>query len=236
MGAEQFTEHIMKFDLTRQEAVVYECLLTNGKLTGYEAAKITGISRSNVYGTLASLCEKGAAHLAEEINGRKYIAVMPQEFCENKIDQLKMEEDWIVMHAPAQKTEEEGYITVAGPENIRSKVKTLLAGTKERVYVSGSREFLEFAKPELERLWEEGKKVVVITDSDTFSGPGKIYRTKEKKQQIGMITDSRFVLSGEFGEGTQNTCLYSGQRNFAELFKEAMANEIKLIELTEGEK
>ena len=49
MGKEQFKEHLMKFDLTRQEAAVYESLLENGKLTGYEAAKLTGISRSNVY-------------------------------------------------------------------------------------------------------------------------------------------------------------------------------------------
>ena len=43
MGKEQFKEHLMKFDLTRQEAAVYESLLENGKLTGYEAAKLTGI-------------------------------------------------------------------------------------------------------------------------------------------------------------------------------------------------
>ena len=42
MGKEQFKEHLMKFDLTRQEAAVYESLLENGKLTGYEAAKLTG--------------------------------------------------------------------------------------------------------------------------------------------------------------------------------------------------
>ena len=58
MGKEQFKEHLMKFDLTRQEAAVYESLLENGKLTGYEAAKLTGISRSNVYVALASLCER----------------------------------------------------------------------------------------------------------------------------------------------------------------------------------
>ena len=34
MNMESFTEHIMKFDLTRQEAVIYECLLKNGKQTG----------------------------------------------------------------------------------------------------------------------------------------------------------------------------------------------------------
>ena len=81
MGKEQFKEHLMKFDLTRQEAAVYESLLENGKLTGYEAAKLTGISRSNVYVALASLCEKGAAYLEASENGKRYLSVPVQEFC-----------------------------------------------------------------------------------------------------------------------------------------------------------
>lgn len=231
----EFTEHIMKFDLTRQEAIIYECLLQNGKLTGYEAAKLTGISRSNVYTVLSSLVEKGAAQLQEEVSAKKYIAVDPQEFCENYIENLKKEEDWVVLHAPDRKTEEDGYITVSGKDNIINKAKKLLQETKERVYISGNVEFLEKIQREMERAESEGKKVVVITDEKNSIWPGKIYYSKDRKKQIGMIADSKYVLSGEFGEETQNTCLYSGQRNFAELFKEAMANEIKLIQITEGE-
>ena len=84
MSTEQFKEHLMKFDLTRQEAALYESLLENGKLTGYEVAKLTGISRSNVYASLASLCEKGAAYLEENETGKKYLAVPVQEVCEEK--------------------------------------------------------------------------------------------------------------------------------------------------------
>ena len=118
MGTEQFKEHLMKFDLTRQEASLYESLLENGKLTGYEAAKLTGISRSNVYASLASL--------EENETGRKYLAVPVQEFCEEKIDQLKNEEDWLLLHAPVQKKEEEGYITISGQEAVESKARGLL--------------------------------------------------------------------------------------------------------------
>ena len=130
MGKEQFKEHLMKFDLTRQEAAVYESLLENGKLTGYEAAKLTGISRSNVYVALASLCEKGAAYLEASENGKRYLSVPVQEFCEDKIDQLKKEEDWLVMHAPVRKEEEEGYITISGQETIEAKARALLKRAK----------------------------------------------------------------------------------------------------------
>ena len=50
-----------------------------------------------------------------------------------------------------------------------------------------------------------------------------------------MIVDSSFILSGEYRNQDRNTCLYTSQRNFVEIFKEAMANEIKVIELTKGE-
>lgn len=236
MSTEQFREHLMKFDLTRQEAALYESLLENGKLTGYEAAKLTGISRSNVYASLASLCEKGAAYLEENESGKKYLAVPVQEFCEDKIDQLKKEEDWLVLHAPIQKQEEEGYITISGQEAVEAKARALLKKTEERVYVSGGKSFLEVLLPELTDLSEKGKKVVIITDWKEYEGPGTVYRAEDKKGQAGMIVDSSFVLSGEYGGQSGNTCLYTGQRNFVEIFKEAMANEIKVIELTKGEK
>ena len=221
MGKEQFKEHLMKFDLTRQEAAVYESLLENGKLTGYEAAKLTGISRSNVYVALASLCEKGAAYLEASENGKRYLSVPVQEFCEDKIDQLK--------------EEEEGYITISGQETIEAKARALLKRAKERVYLSSGQAFLEAVLPELTEFAGDGKKVVIITDWEAYVGPGKVYYTADRKGQMGMIVDSSFILSGEYRNQDRNTCLYTSQRNFVEIFKEAMANEIKVIELTKGE-
>ena len=51
-----FTERLMDFGLTRQEANIYQCLLTEGKVTGYEVAKQTGISRSTVPKEVAMSC------------------------------------------------------------------------------------------------------------------------------------------------------------------------------------
>ena len=59
----EFIDIVLEFGLTRQEATLYEAMLLHGELTGYEAAKLTGISRSNTYNALAGLVEKGAAHI-----------------------------------------------------------------------------------------------------------------------------------------------------------------------------
>ena len=63
-----------------------------------------------------------------------------------------------------------------------------------------------------------------------------MYVTDAKENQIGLITDSRYVLSGEYGPGSMNTCLYSGQKNFVKIFKTALANEIELIKIRKGER
>ena len=52
MDEHQFIECLIHYGLTRQEAIVYHRLLTDGKQTGYEIAKATGISRSNAYSGL----------------------------------------------------------------------------------------------------------------------------------------------------------------------------------------
>ena len=55
MEQNQYVEYLLHFGLTRQEALIYVELLVKGKQTGYEIAKETGISRSNVYSVLAAL-------------------------------------------------------------------------------------------------------------------------------------------------------------------------------------
>ena len=44
-----FIEDLTEYGLTRQEATIYARLLRQGSMTGYEVAKDTGISKSNVY-------------------------------------------------------------------------------------------------------------------------------------------------------------------------------------------
>ncbi|MGO5051369.1 TrmB family transcriptional regulator [Lachnospiraceae bacterium LCP25S3_G4] len=227
-------EHLVKFGLTRQEAIIYQCLITEGKLTGYEVAKVTGISRSNAYGALASLVEKGAAYVSEE-SAKKYIAVTMEEFCENYIRNLEEDKKWILINSPQLKVEEEGYITVEGFGHIQNKIKNLLRGVKERIYISCSKENLSAMELELELLAKSGKKVVVITDQPFFLEDAQIYISDSKKNQIGMIADSAYVITGEYGKDSMNTCLYSGQKNFVEVFKSALANEIKIIRYTKGE-
>ena len=127
----------------------------------------------------------------------------------------------------------EGYITIEGARNILDKMRNLLDKVEQRVYISCTRNYLLLLVRELEELKRAGKKVVIVTDQPvTFSG-AKVYVGKSRGMQIGVIADSRYVLTGEYGEGSMNTCLYSGQKNFVELYKTALGNEIKLLTIQE---
>ena len=127
-----FIEKLMNFGLTRQEASIYQCLLTEGKTTGYEVAKQIGISRSNAYNSLASMTEKGAAYLVTEGTTKKYVPVPLEEFCKNNIRKMDESRRWLIKNAPAGKVQEEGYITIEGRRNILDKMKNLFTGYLER--------------------------------------------------------------------------------------------------------
>lgn len=233
MEQNQYVEYLLHFGLTRQEALIYVELLVKGKQTGYEIAKETGISRSNVYSVLAALAEKGAAYVIEE-SAKRYIPVKVEEFCGNCILRMQEEQEWMERNLPQKKAETEGYITIEGEQNILDKAKNLIAQAGERVYLSCTAGYLDAFRQALEELVKKKRKVVILTDAPYELKDAIFYQTEEKGQQIGLIVDSKSVLSGEYGKGSLNTCLYSGQKNFVTVFKNAMANEIKLIQLQKG--
>lgn len=233
MESKTFVERLMEFGLTRQEATIYECLLREGKTTGYEVAKQIGISRSNAYNSLASMTEKGASYLVEEGATRKYAPVSLKEFLKNRIRKLEDSRQWLESHMPEEKTYIDGYITIEGPEHILNKIRNLLLGTEDRVYISCARNYLLLLVDELNKLISMNKRVFIITDQPVSFKNARVYISSPREYRVGVIVDSKYVLTGEYGEGSMNTCLYSGQRNFVTLYREALANEIELLALQE---
>ena len=234
MQQSELIEKIMNFGLTRQEALIYRHLVISGESTGYEVAKEVGISRSNAYNSLASLVDKGGAYLQNGATN-KYMAVSVNEFCGNKIRNLELDRKDLEENLKV-KEETEGYVTIFGCNNIQDKIANMLEGVEQRVYISISGAKLELFQEKLEKLISDEKKVVIITDILPNMPKGNVYLSDSLMQnQIRLIVDSKYVLTGDFGESKEDTCLYSGQKNFVSLFKDAMRNEIELIKLRSKE-
>lgn len=226
-------ERLMEFGLTRHEASLYILLVLEGSLNGYEAAKRSSISRSNAYNALAGLVEKGAAYMQEEDTVR-YTPVPVEEFCSGKIRHMEKKKKELMEQLPAKRKEEGGYLTIKGEEHICDKIIEMLIHAKERAYISIYNERLEGFREYLERMVAEDKKVVIITN-EPFDLPGAtIYLTECRKEQIRLITDSNDVLTGEIANQYDATCLYSSNSNLVEVFKDALANEIQLLNMKKG--
>lgn len=226
----RITEMLLHFGLTRQEAKIYILLLREGPQSGYEAAKRSGISRSNAYAALAALVDKGAAYLSEE-QSVQYQAVAIEEFCENKLHFMKELAGELKTSFPEKVQQSANYITIRGCRNVKDKFRNMLLQTQERVYLSVSSRVLVIFRKELEDLVAAGKKVVLITEVPYDLEGAILYQTSKEDTQIRLITDSCYALTGEIADEWQTTCLYSENPNLVKLLKDALANEIRLIKL-----
>lgn len=230
----EFIEKLLEFGLTRQEATIYEAMLLHGEVTGYEAAKLTGISRSNTYNALAGLVEKGAAYIMEG-SVTKYTPVEVKDFSANIIRNLTMLRKSLLESAPKKVIECEGYITIKGERHIINQLKNMFEKVEHRLYISAGNSLLESLKDDLDELIRNGKKVVIITDERSFAMENAtIYRSDTPIRQFGVIIDSVEVLTGELNEGENTACLYSKNSNFVAVFKEMLSNKIRLIILQGG--
>lgn len=224
------TELLMLFSLTRQEAQLYLALCEQGALSGYEAAKLSGISRSNTYTALASLVEKGAAVITED-TATRYLPVEASEFCECKIRSLREAELLLVRDLPKRRDETEGYVTVSGRGNALNKAISMITTARERIYLSVSAAHLEPFLPYLADAQKRGLKIVVISDGPCRCEGITLHQAPRDWDQLRLIVDSIAVMTGDLTEN--GSCLYSKKHNLVDLFKQALKNEIRLIELKE---
>ena len=224
----QFTDDLTFFGLTRQESVIYTTLLSHGEMTGYEVSKETGISRSNVYAALSNLADKGAAYLIQG-DSTKYLPVDVKTFTNNVIKDLEQKAEYIKEHAPQKQIVTDGYITIVGAKNIQNKLLDMIKETRLRLYISASARIIDAYEEELKELINQGKKVVIMTDSNYDLDGAIVYHTDPEPGQLRVIIDSTYVMTGELTGSDDDSCLYSGQKNLVTVMKEALKNKIVLL-------
>lgn len=230
----EFIDRLLEFGLTRQEATIYQTLLLHGDMTGYEVAKLTGISRSNTYNGLAGLVEKGAAYVIEG-SVTKYTPVGVKDFSSNIIRNLTTLQEQLIASAPEKVVESDGYVTVKGEKHVMNQLKNMIRNVEHRIYICSGTQLLEALKEELTEVRSVGKKVVIITDEPGYAlDQATVYQCDTKIHQFGIIIDSVEVLTGELKPGENSACLYSKNSNFVAVYKEMLSNKIRLIMLQGG--
>ena len=174
--------------------------------------------------------EKGAAYVLED-KATRYTPVPLDEFCENRVRRLQELKEELLRELPSTSQSVDGYITIKGATEIINKLKNTIVKAKARIYVSATDSAIEALRGELTEAVGRGLKVVIITGRPFVLEGAIIYYAHKPNSQIRLIADSQEVLTGDLADGSNSTCLYSSKQNLVDLFKDALKNEIKLIEL-----
>lgn len=214
---------LKKIGFTQQEAVIYIELCHHHEMTGYEAAKQSGISRSNAYAALSNLVEKGYAHVIEE-GSAKYTPVPKKELLLNARRDFEGTVNVIEQELDFTAHGQESYITVKGEKQIIHKLKNIITQAELRLYLSCDSSVLNEVANEVTMAADRGLKVVVLS-KEPLEKVAHIHYYKEDSPSFKIIADTKVVLAG-----TRSQSIYSKNVTFVQLIREAFVNEIALIE------
>jgi len=218
------------FGFTRQESKIYLTLLRYGALTGYEAAKRAGISRSNAYSSLASLTAKGGARKSEE-RVPKFHAVPKEELLTDiwrKVqDVLSYSKDKLPDPLAPETPYRSAYVTITGYENVVNKIIHLMDDAKESLWLEIPGVELWQLKQETARTIAKGIDIMILSDREP-EGVEKIdfHRKEIGDEQVKVIVDEQHVLTGSLLRQESDQCMYSRNMHMVELLKKAFLNDI----------
>lgn len=227
MTTPTFENALASIGFTGQEAALYRALLEHGDLNGYEAAKETGISRSNAYHALASLVDKGFADRVEG-DSTRYAALPPDDLAVLLRRRSETGIAAMLRSAPVRKTDSAPFLSVAGREKVLEKMRLLLDAARDRAYLSCATEDLEEIRHSLEAALERGIRITILANrSWPLSGAVCLSRRKARGQ-VRLIVDGRRVLTGELA-AVSGACVLSENVHLVSLIKDSLTHEIELV-------
>lgn len=210
-----------------------ESLLARGDMSGYEAARQVGISRSNAYHALASLADKGFVYRSEG-EASTYSALAPEEIVAIARARLEATAAAFLATAPSRQAPPSPFLTVSGRDAIVERMVLMVDGACDRVYASMAREELEVVSAALVRAAGRGIKVVIIGPRGPEIPSVKHYVRRKERGRVRLIADGSVVLTGELS-ATGGCCVYSANAQLVALIKDSLTDEIELIKTSGGQ-
>lgn len=224
-----FNNTLQKLGFTPIEATIFITLCKHGALTGYEVAKLTGISRSNVYAALYSLQEKGKCQLSEG-ETTKYVAISKEELLLSTHREMSHTLEEIKHFFPNTIETHEPYLTIRGYTNVLNKIKNSIALCKSHLYLLCSSHCVHLLKEELLAI-SKTCRIHIICETDLFINDDIIiYNRKKDPKGFHMIIDTQSVITGDLDlEHAQ--CLFSKNESLVRLMRESLVTELEMITL-----
>lgn len=228
-----------KIGLTDAEAKVYLVLLQKGNLSGYEASKLAGVSRSKIYNLLESLVNKGFILYTQYENSNKYSALAMAEIA----DKVKHETDNILdnltekLSILPQRTDMDYIWHIRTNVNVFAKCRNIIKNTKEELLIQVWKEDLPHILDDLLILEEQNLRIAVVLfnmdDDDEI--PLKNYclhgMEAEKKEEMGgrwitLVSDMKEVVFGQILSENIAEVIWTESRPMISLAAECVRHDL----------
>lgn len=224
-----FNNTLHQLGFTPVEATVFITLCEHGSLTGYEVAKLTGISRSNVYSALYSLQEKGKCEVSEG-ETTKYMAISKEELIfsiQRHMTKLLKE---VEQFFPTPLVSHEPYVTIKGYEHVLNKIKNIILLCESHLYLLSTCECITLLKDELIAISQKCRITIICDQPLDLGNQIKVYTRQKPPQGFHMIVDTKSVLTGELNHSPVQ-CLFSKNDSLVRLMRESFVTELDMIAL-----
>ena len=226
-----FKDTLHKLGFAPVEATVFITLCEHGSLTGYEVAKLSGISRSNVYAALYSLQEKGKCEVSEGETA-KYIAISKEELMLSTKREMETALNEIDTFYPKQQSAYEPYVTIRGYDNVLNKIKNCICLCKSHLYLLCSSSCLELLLDELTAISKQ-RRITIICEKELAIADMTTCKREKDPKGFHMIIDTQSVITGDLST-EHSQCLFSKDESLVRLMRESFVTELDIIALKKG--
>lgn len=159
---DELVHQLILLGLSDNEARGYATLLRFGPLTGYEAAKHSGIARGNVYACLGRLIEKQAVTRTSE----DYFLALPlEQFVALQQDHFSLaaERAHRTLQLLQQSPEEAQVVSIVGTETLLQRCTTILQEAQHPIFLAGFPGELEILAPALKQAQQRSLSIEAIS-------------------------------------------------------------------------
>jgi sugar-specific transcriptional regulator TrmB len=236
--------HLKLLNFSQYESMAYLSLLQQGRVTGYELSKNSGIPASKIYAVLSKLIEKEVI-LALDSDPIRYTPIPPNEIVgrfkgnyQRTFDTLTQELNKIYR----SDSNDDHYIwNLSGRHEIMAKISEFLNQSLNSLYLSvWDEELLDF-KASLLQVHQRGVEISVVHYGHEVLGFGREYRHGREHQirqqrgarRIALEIDDDKVILAHFTENGGSHALWTKSKGIVLLAKDYIIHDIYTIRMAE---
>ncbi len=224
-----FNDTLNKLGFSPIEASVFITLCEHGSLTGYEVAKLTGISRSNVYTALYNLQDKGKCFVSEG-ESTKYIPISKEELLLTTKRDMANTLSEIERYFPKSVTVNEPYLTIRGYEHVVNKIKNHILLCESHLYIMSTSRDIILLQNELTQISSDHKVIIMCEAPLHLDDYIKTYVHTRPIEGFYMIIDTKTVITGDLSKENAQ-CLYSTNESLVRLMRSSFTTALDMISL-----